>query len=72
MDRTEEKIAFVPVETPEQISELCSLAAEIWRQHFTPIIGADQVEYMLEKFQSPAASLPPGIFYRIGNFVSIR
>ena len=55
MDRTEEKIAFVPVETPEQIAELCSLAAEIWRQHFTPIIGADQVEYMLEKFQSPAA-----------------
>lgn len=28
------------------------LAGEIWREHFTPIIGAEQVEYMLAKFQS--------------------
>ena len=55
MNRTEEKIEFVPVETPEQIAQLCGLAREIWRQHFTPIIGAEQVEYMLKKFQSPKA-----------------
>jgi len=28
------------------------LADEIWREHYTPIIGAAQVFYMLEKFQS--------------------
>jgi RimJ/RimL family protein N-acetyltransferase len=31
---------------------VATLAAEIWREHFTPIIGAEQVEYMLDKFQS--------------------
>ena len=28
------------------------LASEIWREHYTPIIGEQQVEYMLTKFQS--------------------
>lgn len=40
---------------PEEIPALAELAAEIWRQHFPPIIGAEMVEYMLEKFQSEAA-----------------
>jgi ribosomal protein S18 acetylase RimI-like enzyme len=31
---------------------IASLAAEIWQEHFTPIIGGEQVEYMLDKFQS--------------------
>ncbi|MCL2108857.1 MAG: GNAT family N-acetyltransferase [Oscillospiraceae bacterium] len=31
---------------------LAALAREIWQEHYTPIIGAEQVEYMLEKFQS--------------------
>jgi ribosomal protein S18 acetylase RimI-like enzyme len=28
------------------------LAYEIWNEHFTPIIGKAQVDYMLDKFQS--------------------
>ena len=32
---------------------LSSLAREIWTQHYEPIIGLAQVEYMLKKFQSP-------------------
>ena len=40
---------------PEEIPFLAELAAEIWRQHFPPIIGAEMVEYMLEKFQSETA-----------------
>lgn len=39
----------------EQITELVRLAAEIWHEYYTPIIGRAQVEYMLEKFQSHAA-----------------
>jgi len=31
---------------------IAELAGEIWREHYTPIIGAAQVEYMLAKFQS--------------------
>ena len=33
-------------------SEISALAREIWLEHYTPIIGAEQVEYMLAKFQS--------------------
>jgi GNAT superfamily N-acetyltransferase len=34
-----------------------ALAYSIWREHFIPIIGSPQVEYMLEKFQSKRAIL---------------
>lgn len=37
------------------ISIVETLAYSIWREHFTPIIGRPQVEYMLEKFQSARA-----------------
>lgn len=50
-----EKIVFEPVRTKKQIGELCQLAEEIWRQHFTSIIGEGQVEYMLDRFQSETA-----------------
>ena len=33
-------------------SEISVLAGIIWREHYTSIIGPDQVEYMLAKFQS--------------------
>lgn len=32
-----------------------SLASSIWTEHYTPIIGAAQVEYMLKNFQSSGA-----------------
>lgn len=37
---------------PKQISIINNLAEQIWHEHFTPIIGQQQVLYMLEKFQS--------------------
>ncbi len=42
---------------PSEFKEVEKLAAQIWREHYTPIIGADQVEYMLDKFQSEQAML---------------
>lgn len=36
----------------EQIRIIENLAHEIWHNHYTPIIGKQQVHYMLEKFQS--------------------
>ena len=40
------------VTTKAGFAEVGRLAAEIWTQHYTPIIGAEQVEYMLSHFQS--------------------
>lgn len=42
------------VTTQDHISTVASLAKTIWNQHFVSIIGQEQVDYMLEKFQSAA------------------
>jgi RimJ/RimL family protein N-acetyltransferase len=36
----------------EQAAAISALAGVIWRECYTPILGAAQVEYMLEKYQS--------------------
>ena len=41
--------------TPARIATVARLARLIWREHYSPIIGAAQVEYMLAKFQSEEA-----------------
>lgn len=40
------------IKTDSEIHAIAALAEEIWNQHFTPIIGKSQVDYMVEKFQS--------------------
>ena len=51
------KIVFLKTTTDSEIKSVATLASEIWHQHFIPIIGEAQVEYMVEKFQSyPAIS----------------
>lgn len=37
------------------ITELSDLASSIVKEHYDPIIGAEQNDYMIEKFQSPAS-----------------
>ncbi len=37
------------------IDTVAMLADEIWHRHFVPIIGREQVDYMLDKFQSATA-----------------
>jgi len=47
-----------PVITPLKnldIDAIVALAKPIWHEHYTPIIGEQQVNYMLEKFQSREA-----------------
>ena len=46
---------IVKVKTGDDIDIISALALEIWTDHFTPIIGLSQVEYMLDKFQSSRA-----------------
>ena len=40
------------VGSEEQISDVAALARQVWTDHYVPIIGQAQVDYMLEKFQS--------------------
>ncbi|MCP3849824.1 MAG: GNAT family N-acetyltransferase [Gammaproteobacteria bacterium] len=40
------------VTSDKQLDVIVALANTIWHEHFTPIIGSAQVEYMLDKFQS--------------------
>ncbi|MFV0400575.1 MAG: GNAT family N-acetyltransferase [Oscillospiraceae bacterium] len=59
-------IAITLVRTSEEISLAAALAAEIWTEHYTPLIGSEQVAYMVEKFQSIAAitaALKEGYLY---------
>lgn len=44
-----------PVRTEKDIAAVADLASRIWNEHFTPILGQAQVDYMLENFQSARA-----------------
>lgn len=48
-------LRIIPVTNMELVYSLVPVAEEIWREHYIPIIGEDQVEYMLEKFLSADA-----------------
>jgi GNAT superfamily N-acetyltransferase len=45
-------MCYTQVITDVQLRQTAKLAREIWTEHFTAIIGADQVDYMLDIFQS--------------------
>ncbi|MGI6268947.1 MAG: GNAT family N-acetyltransferase [Candidatus Howiella sp.] len=44
-----------PICTAEEFASLSRFAADIWREHFSPLLPPGQTEYMIEKFQSAAA-----------------
>jgi ribosomal protein S18 acetylase RimI-like enzyme len=43
------------LKTQNDFKQLEPFAASIWDQHYTPIIGAEQVAFMLNKYQSAKA-----------------
>ncbi|MDD3275722.1 MAG: GNAT family N-acetyltransferase [Kiritimatiellales bacterium] len=45
-------VMFIEVTTKKQIHTVARLAKEIWTEHYVPIIGKEQTEYMLNEFQS--------------------
>lgn len=49
------KIIACNLSDTQLINTIETLASEIWNEHYTPIIGKTQVEYMLNKFQSKKA-----------------
>lgn len=52
VSQNQTKIVVREVKGKEDVKQVEELADEIWTQHYTPIIGSDQVRYMLENFQS--------------------
>jgi ribosomal protein S18 acetylase RimI-like enzyme len=46
---------FLIAKTNLDFEQIANLGTIIWREHYTPIIGSDQVTYMLDKFQSVSA-----------------
>ena len=48
-------IQLVPVSTASQVADVAKMAHEVWTEHYVPLIGQAQVDYMISKFQSPAA-----------------
>lgn len=43
---------FQSIQSNKEIALLVDLATEIWHEHYTAIIGKEQVEYMLQHFHS--------------------
>lgn len=48
-------LRVIPVSNIELVYSLSAVADDIWHEHFIPIIGEAQVDYMLDKFLSPDA-----------------
>jgi diamine N-acetyltransferase len=46
---------MLSVRDPAGIDVVVALARDIWNQHYVPIIGQAQTDYMLAKFQSASA-----------------
>ena len=49
------KIDFIKVESKEDLRELAKIANEVWHQHFITILSLEQIDYMVDKFQSEPA-----------------
>lgn len=44
-------ISIIKVEN-NTVNTLAEIGNEIWHEYYTPLLGAEQVEYMVDKFQS--------------------
>ncbi len=48
-------LVIAAVESPADVAVVARLAHEIWYEHYVPIIGIVQVDYMVPRFQSTVA-----------------
>ena len=48
------KVTFSRVSAPDQVDKVVQLANVIWTEHYSPIIGEEQVKYMLTNIHSAA------------------
>lgn len=45
-------VQFIPVVTDEQITNLAFIADTVWHEWFQTILSLEQIDYMVQKFQS--------------------
>ncbi len=50
-----DNIHFIPAVTEEDIKNVAAAAAEIWHEHFVTILTPEQIDFMVDKFQSGPA-----------------
>ena len=48
-------IKILPANTTSDYKQIETLADAIWREHYIPIVGKPQIDYMLDKYQSAKA-----------------
>lgn len=68
-------VRFELVEDGRGIESVAHLAREIWTEHYTPIIGQEQVQYMLENFQSVWAindQIQKGVLYYLLSYMETK
>ncbi|MBQ8887328.1 MAG: GNAT family N-acetyltransferase [Candidatus Gastranaerophilales bacterium] len=46
---------FININSEEEIKILANLASEIWHEYWTVILSIEQIDYMVDKFQSELA-----------------
>lgn len=49
------EVQIIKVTTSDQVDLVAGLAKTIWNEHYVPIIGQTQVDYMLGKYQTTKA-----------------
>ncbi len=54
-ERKMSKLNFTEVKTEAQIETAAALADEIWHEFFPSVLSAEQIDYMVERFQSARA-----------------
>lgn len=64
-------IKISKVETDEELREVSGLASEIWHECFPGIISVEQIEYMIEKFQSYRA-MTEQVFNQGYSYLAVR
>lgn len=50
-----ESLSFHSVTESSDVAQVAALAHEIWHEYYVPLIGREQVDYMVARFQSAAA-----------------
>lgn len=46
---------FISIQTPEEVHLLAEIANTVWHEYFPCILTTEQIDYMVEKFQSETA-----------------
>ncbi len=63
------KTEIVPVVNSADADIVAAIAREVWNEHYSAILTREQIEYMLEKFQSAGAILRQIEEQRYGYFL---